>query len=56
MIVMDASQSHALKTSKPTPRWLCVFELDDSAGPRRVPGKPNVRVEQKAIKPGEDLD
>jgi hypothetical protein len=41
---------------QPTPRWLCVFELDDSAGQRRVPGKPHVRVEQKAIKPGPDLE
>ena len=41
---------------KPSPRWLCVFELDDSAGQRRIPGKPNVRVERKAIKPGPDLD
>ena len=41
---------------KPSPRWLCVFELDDSAGQRRVPSKPNVRVERKAIKPGPDLD
>ena len=46
----------AAKPQKPTPRWLCVFELDDSAGPRRVPGKPNVRVEQKSIKPGPDLE
>jgi hypothetical protein len=46
----------AAKPQKPTPRWLCVFELDDSAGPRRVPGKPHVRVEQKAIKPGPELE
>ena len=41
---------------KPSPRWLCVFELDDSAGQRRIPGKPSVRVEQKSIKPGPDLE
>jgi hypothetical protein len=40
----------------PPPRWFCVFELDDSAGQRRIPGKPNVSVEHKAIKPGEDLE
>jgi hypothetical protein len=44
------------KPQKLSSRWLCVFELDDSAGQRRIPGKPNVRVEQKAIKPGPDLD
>lgn len=46
----------AAQPQKSSPRWLCVFELDDSAGQRRVPGKHHVRVEQKAIKPGPDLD
>jgi hypothetical protein len=41
---------------KQRPQWLCVFELDDSAGQRRVPGKPLLKLEQKAIKPGRDLD
>jgi hypothetical protein len=45
-----------VEPQKLSPRWLCVFELDDSAGPRRIPGKPNVKVEQKAIKPGPDLE
>jgi hypothetical protein len=45
-----------VEPQKLSPRWLCVFELGDSAGQRRVTGKPNVRVEQKAIKPGPDLD
>lgn len=44
------------QAQKPTLHWLCVFELDDSTGQRRVPSKPNVRVEQKAIKPGPDLE
>jgi hypothetical protein len=44
------------KPHKSSLRWLYVFELDDSAGERRVPGKPSVKVQQKAIKPGEDLD
>ena len=43
-------------STKPSPRWLCVFELDNSVGQRRIPGKPHLRVEQKAIKPGPDLD
>jgi len=38
------------------PRWLCVFELDDSAGPRRITSKPHLNVEQKAIKPGPELE
>lgn len=41
---------------KPLSKWLCVFEIDDSVAPRRVPDKPNVRVEAMAIKPGRDLD
>ena len=53
---MKNAQCRGKKPEKPTPRWLCVFELDDSVGPRRVPSKPHVRVEQKALKPGPDLD
>jgi hypothetical protein len=50
--------SHRTKTSqcKPVPKWLCVFEIDDSVAPRRVPDKPNVRAEALAIKPGQDLE
>lgn len=44
------------KPVKPHPVWLCVFELADQAVPRRFPDKPHVRVEQKVIKPGPDLD
>lgn len=46
------------KTSpnKPVSKWLCVFEIDDSVAPRRVPDKPNVRVKAMAIKPGRALD
>lgn len=38
------------------PVWLCVFELAGLPVPQRFPDKPHVRVEQKAIKPGPDLD
>lgn len=41
---------------KPTLKWLCVLEVDDSVAPRRDPGKPNVRVEALPVKPGEDLE
>jgi hypothetical protein len=41
---------------KPLHKWLCVFEVDDSVAPRRVPDRPHVRVEAMAIKPGRDLD
>lgn len=40
----------------PHPVWLCVFELAGGAVPRRFPEKPHVRVEQKPIKPGSDLN
>ena len=41
---------------KPTLKWVCVFEVDDSQNPRRHPAKPHVRVEAMSIKPGRDLD
>jgi hypothetical protein len=37
-------------------KWLYVFEVDDAVAPRRDPGKPNVRAEALAIKPGQDLE
>lgn len=44
------------KPRAPHPVWLCVFELADGTVPRRFPEKPHVRVEQKSIKPGSDLN
>ena len=37
-------------------RWLCVFEIDDSGGPRRISDKPRVLVKQKTVQPGVNLD
>ena len=37
-------------------RWLCVFEIDDSGGPRRISDKPRVLVKEKIVQPGAKLD
>lgn len=44
------------KPRAPHPVWLCVFELADGTKPRRFPEKSHVRVVQKSIKPGSDLN
>lgn len=43
-------------SAKPRPAWLCVFEETLPDVPRRVPDKPHVRVEQKSIRPGPELE
>jgi hypothetical protein len=49
-------QSGKLKTIKPHPVWLCVFELAYPTIPTRFPDKPHIRVERKSIRPGAELD
>ena len=44
------------KPPRPSNRWLCVFETDDSDGTRRISDKPRVWVEQKTVQPGAKLD
>ena len=54
------TSKHALKEPRKPPRpsdcWLCVFEIDDSGGPRRISDKPRVLVKQKTVQPGAKLD
>ena len=44
------------KPPRPSNRWLCVFETDDSDGTRRISDKPRVLVKQKTVQPGAKLD
>lgn len=36
--------------------WICVFELDESAGPRRNPALPRLKVTRVRTPPGDELD
>ena len=44
------------KPKKPSPKWVCVFELENAQNLRRDPAKPHVWVEAISVKPGPDLD
>ena len=44
------------KPPRPSNRWLCVFETNDSGVPRLISDKPRVWVEQKTVQPGVNLD
>jgi hypothetical protein len=42
--------------NKPHAVWLCVFEVAYADIPTRFAGKPHVKIEQKALKPGDELN
>lgn len=41
---------------KPQPVWLCVFEVTYADVATRFTNKPHIKVEQKALKPGDELN
>lgn len=51
-----AEKPDTSKSTEPHPVWLCVVEVADSSLSPRLSDKPCVRVEQKAIRPGLDLN
>lgn len=51
-----ATTSKKPAATKPHPVWLCVFEVAYAGVPVRIPGRPHIRIEQKAIQPGKSLD
>lgn len=42
--------------TKPHPIWLCVFEVTYAGVATRFAGKSHVKIEQKALKPGDELN
>lgn len=43
-------------STKQSEEWICVFELDESAGPRRNPALPRLKVTRVRTQPGDELD
>jgi hypothetical protein len=51
----ETSDREELTVMKLTPTWLCVLEAGESAGPRRVPALPHVKICSSISKPGEEM-
>ena len=52
----DGQPGAQAKKRKPSLHWLCVVEVGDTAGPRRSPLRPHLKVFKTVTKPGPKLD